>query len=104
MVHARAAILEEAPDDAVLAVGGEQLDAARAGREQRRLDAVLAEHLAVQESHAEPLAVGGDGRLELGDGDADVVDPLEHASADSTRRCDATPAPGIERPSRSAAH
>jgi hypothetical protein len=49
--------------------------------EQDRLDALLGERLAVHERHPVGLLVQRDRRVEVRDGDADVVDPAEHGRA-----------------------
>ena len=63
--------------------GAQQLDVAVADVQQHRLDALRLDRLAVRELHPEALLVERDRRVEVLDGDADVVDPAEHG-AEST--------------------
>ena len=69
---------EETADRRVRGQRRQQLDVAVPDVEQRRLDALLGDRLAVHERHPVRVAVHGDRRLEVLDGDADVVDAPEH--------------------------
>jgi hypothetical protein len=48
--------------------------------EQRGLDALLGHRLAMHERHAIGACVEIDRRVEIGDGDSNVVDAAEHAA------------------------
>ena len=74
VMHSRPALREEAADGSVLAERSEQLDAALADADRRRLDALLLDALAVLERPAEEPRVRVDRAVEIVDGDADVVD------------------------------
>jgi diacylglycerol kinase (ATP) len=78
VVQPGAASREKAPDGRVLGQRRQQLDMAVTDVEQRRLDALLGDRLAVDERHPVPVAVHGDRRVEVLHGDADVVDAPEH--------------------------
>ena len=69
---------EEAADRRVRGQRRQQLDVAVPDVEQRRLDALLGDRLAMDERHPVRVAVHGDRRLEVLDGHADVVDAPEH--------------------------
>jgi hypothetical protein len=69
---------EELADRGVLAERAEELDVTVADVEQNRFDALLGDRLAVDERHAEDLFLELDGGVEVIDGDAGVVDPVEH--------------------------
>jgi len=86
VVHARAASGDEPSDRGVRAERREQLDPALAEAEERHLDAVLLEHLAVLEHRAEEPAVGGDGAVEVVDRDPNVVDARRAHAADASGR------------------
>src|ERR1700760_38942 len=79
MVQARAVLREELADGRVRAERREQLDVVLADVEQDRLDALLLDDLAMRERELEAVAIQRERRRELLDGDADVVDPREHA-------------------------
>jgi hypothetical protein len=51
---------------------------ALAHAEQDSLDALFVDRLPVLKLHAEPLAVEGDGLVEVLDRDSDVIDASEH--------------------------
>ena len=51
---------------------------ARSDVEQRRLDALFGDRLAVGERHRERALIERERGVEVGDGDADVVDQPEH--------------------------
>ena len=72
------ALGQEAADRRVVRQRREQLHVAVADVEQRGLDALLGDRLAVDERHAVGVAVDGDRGVEVLDGDADVVDAAEH--------------------------
>jgi hypothetical protein len=46
--------------------------------EQNRFDALLGDRLAVSEGHAEGTSLELQGRVEVVDRDADMIDPVEH--------------------------
>ena len=71
----------------------EQLHVALADVEQRGLDALLGDRLAVHERHAVGVAVEGDRRVEVLDRDPDVVDAAEHAGRVYPQRPCASPSP-----------
>ena len=67
----------------------EQLHVVLADVEQHRLDALLGDHLAVHQLHAVGGRVELERRVEVGDGDADVVDAAEHRPESTlTRACE----------------
>src|SRR5918995_30427 len=74
VVHSRAAIREELADRRVLAERREQLDAALADPHRDGLDALLGDRVAVLDAGAEEALVGGDGLVQILDGDAEMVD------------------------------
>src|SRR6266542_3404933 len=84
MVQPRTAAGEELADRRLLAEGGEQLDAAAADAHGRRLDALLGDGLAVLEPGAEESVVRGQRRVEIVDGDAEVMDSARLHAADAT--------------------
>jgi hypothetical protein len=49
--------------------------------EERRLDALLGDGLAVLQRHAQALGIELDCRIEVLDGDAEMVDCLKHGEA-----------------------
>ena len=53
--------------------------------EQHRLDALLGDRLAMHDGHPVGPLVERERRVEVGDGDADVVDPAEHGPDSSLR-------------------
>ena len=73
-----AASIDEPADRRLGPERPEELDVAVADVEQRRLDSLLAHGLAVDERHLERPFVDRDRLPEVGDGDADVVDQVEH--------------------------
>ena len=80
--------VEELRDRRVGRQRRQQLDAARpavADGEHRLADALLLVDLLVHASQAEGSRVERDGLVEVGDGDADVVDAGEHGDARSWR-------------------
>ncbi len=84
VVHPGAAAGEELADRCFLAEGGEQLDAIGADLQRRRLDALLGNRLATLQLGAEEPFVGGQGRVEIVDGDAKVMNPTRLHAADAT--------------------
>ena len=84
LLDARAGAVEELRDRRVSCQRGEQLDA-RAGvadGHHRLAHALLLVGLLVQHRHAEGVAVEGDRLVEVGHGDADVVDGGEQVAGD----------------------
>ena len=73
VVHSRPALGEELPNWSFIAERGEQLDAARADAKRRRLDTLVGNRLPVLDLGAEQPLVGRDRLIEVGDGDAEVV-------------------------------
>src|SRR6185503_13090345 len=102
VVHARAALRDEPADRRVRAEWAQELDPARAGVKRRRLDALRLERLPILEAGAEESLVDEEGRVEVGDGDPDVVDPAHRHAAQATARGRATPVRGGRRRARSA--
>ena len=80
-MQARPALGEELADRRVVAERREQLDVRVADAQQRSLDALLGDRLAVLERHLEDLAVELDRGVEILDGDADVVDEPRTSAA-----------------------
>jgi hypothetical protein len=74
VVHAGAALGQELADRRVVSERGEQLDPAFAETHRRRLDALIVDPLAMLEPAAEQALVRRDGRIEVLDCDADVMD------------------------------
>ena len=74
VVHPLAALGEEAADGRVLLERRQELDPALAQAHRRRLDPLVVDPLAVLEPAAEQPLVRPDGRIEVLDGDADVMD------------------------------
>jgi hypothetical protein len=85
VVHALAALREEPADGRVVAERGEQLDAALADPHRGSLDSLVLDPLAVLEASSEEALVRGHRGVQVGNGDADVMNgPCLH-------RGDATP-------------
>ena len=84
-MHPRAALGEELADRRVGAERREQLDVVLADVEQDRLDALGLDDLAVHERHLVVALVERERRVDVLDGDADVVDAGEHAPIVSGR-------------------
>ena len=78
VVQARALLGQEPADRRVGPERREQLDMVLADVEQDGLDALLGDDLAVRDVQAEAVPVQLDRGLDLLDGDADVVDAVEH--------------------------
>ena len=72
------ALGEEAADRRVAGERRQQLDVAVADVQQRGLDALLRDRLAVHQRHAVRVAMNGDRGVEVDDRNADVVDAPEH--------------------------
>jgi hypothetical protein len=68
----------ELADGCVRAERPQKLDVAVADVEKRRLDSLLVDGLAVDDRHAEGSLVEANGAVEVLNGDADMVDQLEH--------------------------
>jgi len=83
MVHSGATTGEEATDGSVVFGRRHQLEPALSDEERRGLDALLHELLPPLETRAEERRVRGDRLVEVGDGDAEMVDAA-HAG-DATR-------------------
>jgi hypothetical protein len=83
VMHARPPAREEAPDGRVVAGRAHELDTPLADEHRRRLDALVAERLAMLEASLEEALVRLDRLVEIGHGDAEVVDPPH--GLDSTR-------------------
>jgi hypothetical protein len=82
VVHSGAPLREELADRRVLAERGEQLDPVGADAQRRRLDALLLERLAVLELGPEEPVVRGQRRVEIVDGNAQVMNAVRlHAAA-----------------------
>jgi hypothetical protein len=88
VVHALAALGEEATDGRVLLEGCKELDAALAEPHGRRLDTLLLDPFAVLEPAAEEPLVRPHGGVEVLDGDADVMDRACLHRGDATALCD----------------
>ncbi len=78
VVEPRAALGEEPADRRVVRERAQQLDVVLADVEQHRLDALLGHGLAVDDRHAVRPLVQRERGVEVRDGDADVVDPLNN--------------------------
>src|SRR3712207_1507523 len=75
VVHPGAALGEELADGRLVAERREQLDAALAEAERRRLDSLVGDRLPVLERRPEEALVRRDRLVEVGYGHAEVVDP-----------------------------
>src|SRR4029079_6134231 len=84
MMNARAAPGEEAADRRVLVRWCEQLDPAASDEDGCRLATLLGDDLAVLEGGPEGADVRLDGRVEIGNGDADVMKPSGVHAFDAT--------------------
>jgi hypothetical protein len=73
VMQARPATREEAPDRRVVGNRGEELDPSRAGVKRSRFDPLVVERSTMLELCAEESRVRGDRRVEVVDGDPDVV-------------------------------
>ena len=69
---------EKTPDRSVVAERLEQLDVGLADTQQRCLDALLGDRLAMLQRHPEALRIELDRRVQILDRDAEVVNCLEH--------------------------
>ena len=86
VVHPFAALCEEPPDGRVVAECAEQLDAAFADPHGGSLDALILDPLAVLEAPPEETLVRGHRGVQVGDGDADVVNGACVHRGDATPR------------------
>ena len=87
VVNPRATLREEAADGRVVAERSKELDAAVADADRRGLDALVLDPRPVLEQAAEEPLVRPDGLVEIGDGEADVMDsPRLHGRDVSVRR------------------
>jgi hypothetical protein len=77
VVKPRAATLEKARDTAPGVNRCDELDLACADVERGRLDALVGEHLSNREARAEALLILDNRGVEVGHGNADVMNPLE---------------------------
>jgi hypothetical protein len=84
VVHPLAALGEEAADGRVLLEGRQELDPAVAETHRRRLDPLVVDPLPMLEPAAEQPLVRPDGRVEILDRDADVMDGLRLHHGDAT--------------------
>ena len=86
VMQSRPPAAQELADRGIGAERLEQLDVAVADVEQRRVDALLRHRLAVDERHAELVAVERERVVDALDGDADVVDRGQHGAAEHIDR------------------
>ncbi len=80
VVQSRSPAVEELPHRRVGSERAQQLHVAVADIEQHGLDALLTDRLAVDQRHPQAVAIERDRRLEIIDGDADVVDGAQHGA------------------------
>jgi hypothetical protein len=81
VVHPRAASCKEAADRRVVARRRHELDPALADEDGRGLDTLVDERLAVLEPRPEQRLVRRDRLVEIGDGDAEVMNALHAGDA-----------------------
>src|SRR6186997_1727786 len=81
VMHAGPAVRQETADGRVVAGRCEQLDAVRADEDGGGLDALLLHALAVLDRRAEQLRVRGDRLVEIGHGEAEMMDPPDAHAA-----------------------
>ena len=82
VMHSGAPLREELADRRVLAECSQQLDPVRTDAQRRSLDALFLEHLALLELGPEEPVVRGQRRIEIVDGDAQVMNAMRlHAAA-----------------------
>ena len=86
VMESRPPAAQELADRGIGAERLEQLDVAVADVEQCRVDALLGHGLAVDEWHAELVAVERERVVDALDGDADVVDRGQHGAAEHIGR------------------
>ena len=84
VMHAGTAVRDELPDRRVVSERCEQLDAAPADAHGCRLDALVLDASSMLELTAEEAFVRRDGLVEIGDREADVMDPAGIHWADRT--------------------
>ena len=87
VVHPLAALGEEPADRRVLLERREQLDPALAETHRRSLDPLILDALAMLEPAAEQALVRANGRVEIRDGNADVMDGTCFHRGDATAVC-----------------
>ena len=75
VMHSRPALGEKLPDGRFRAERGQQLDSSLADPHRRSLDALVRNRLAVLELGAEEALVGRNGLIEVGDGNAQMMNP-----------------------------
>src|ERR1022692_538259 len=85
VVHARPALREEPADRRVVAECGQELDAALADPDRRRLDALLLDAGTLLEPAAEQPLVRPHGLVQVDDGKSDVMDPARLHGFDASR-------------------
>jgi len=85
VVHSRAPACEEAPDGGVVVGRRHELDTTRAQKERRGLHSLLLERLAVLELRAEEPLVRGDGLVEVGHRETEVVNAANPHAGDAIR-------------------
>src|SRR5262245_17613547 len=86
VVHARATRGEEPPHRRVAVERREQLDSSVADEHGGRLDALVGHPRAMLELRAEQARVGVERRIEVGDGDTEVMDAARVHPVDAIRR------------------
>src|SRR4051812_42819860 len=84
----RAPLLQVLADRGLRTKWPQQLDMALADVEQRGLDPLRFDGLAMGERHPEGLLIEGESPVEVVGGDADVVDPAEHPLESKWREAD----------------
>jgi len=86
VMHAGPAFHEEPADRRVLGESRQQLDSAVPDADGRRLDPLLLDPLPVLDTTAEQPLVGRHRRIEIVDGETDVVDPACFHAGDRMRK------------------
>jgi hypothetical protein len=84
VMHAGAASLEEPPDGCIGCERGEKLDPVAADSQDHRLDALARDRLTYLDLGPEEKAPRGNGFVEIGNGNADVVDSGQLHATDAT--------------------
>ena len=85
VMHPRAAAREKAPDWRVVVGRRHELDATRAEKKRRRLHSLFFERLAVLELCTEETLVRGDGLVEVGHRETEVVNGANPHAGDAIR-------------------
>ena len=85
VMHPRPAAREKAPDGRVVVGRRDELDATRTQEKRRRLHSLLLQRLAVLELRAEEALVRGDGLVEVGHREAEVVNAANPHARDAIR-------------------